>query len=1032
MAAAGDPGQLFFDVNPEYGSFQSQDKMPTWKEVMELLTGRPDESLISDDEWERRRLSKFQAQYLLPSYDAVNDRITVGTKKFENLKIPEEAKTMIRVAYEETCWAILDVILFQTEKKLGRAMSTALMQPFYNAWIHTKEVFQRTKDPTNYVVHFTSMEQEVRGIICILKACIKISTSRGKSNKFKDIMKKYLESAVDSGEANVEKVIRKYKPRPCPNVGENPTAHAHLYVPPDILKEVSLLALPPESPFYDTDGRDDHIEPIMELLGKMEIRKDGESNLTFVERVGRRIKEKNVAHTVVDHSLLVQQGITVPQYLKNWAVEKGYAQEGSSEVEYLKVIDKVLYNDRTNEITNKSLEILCKYYQDLEARTTHENKIKKDIEEHERINAQEARGRYFVKEEPMATQQGSGVHNPQQYQQPPLYQQPQQYQQPHQTQQTSRERQSSGARYGPTGLLNSNNDPYAARHVPQSLTSSAGDPQMNTQMMMMGQGAVFDGRRDHVGDEYIYEDDIELAIKKVLGATGESVGLNIGSIAKMPIENPYKLRDVRAVPEDLRETVVTLMGKSNELWSQIKTIHDNVMRMKEIGLNDSHYSVDMKLAHSNFQSNNKDFLKIKSDFEYHYLGKLQSHTRYKEVEHIYTHGLEELLALAREKEREHGAALQMAQDYFYSQNISSIKITDAEAKLGIPEKFTGEFGIGRKSFWEFIEKVEEYSKKNRYADNGKIPLLRKLLGDEPAIVVNDEHYSYIEMVRLLARSYGEFEYVFECIMRAHKRSAKEIPSTNSIDGGRSTWKERATSLGQHLELVDRAENLNKYFPGKIYCTRYAKALCAILPPDEQNRFAAYTDSRGSQMVHEIKIHLKAGFAAARKMQYSSNRNTMTRVSKKPDKKVAEKPTPDHSPAPQKGEARKKEDKGGGKVKKKSFAVNAVRQEMKPYNRPPDGENKPMNGGGYMGRRRMGAEVKIQTNHDCKFCKACQDLGILEDYYVNHIFQENYIQGHCPVYIKANPKQRRQACKKANLCDACLKEKDEDVWDVPTS
>ena len=89
MAAAGDPGQLFFDVNPEYGSFQSQDKMPTWKEVMELLTGRPDESLISDDEWERRRLSKFQAQYLLPSYDAVNDRITVGTKKFENLKVAQ-------------------------------------------------------------------------------------------------------------------------------------------------------------------------------------------------------------------------------------------------------------------------------------------------------------------------------------------------------------------------------------------------------------------------------------------------------------------------------------------------------------------------------------------------------------------------------------------------------------------------------------------------------------------------------------------------------------------------------------------------------------------------------------------------------------------------------------------------------------------------------------------------------------------------------------------------------------------------------
>ena len=57
---------------------------------------------------------------------------------------------------------------------------------------------------------------------------------------------------------------------------------------------------------------------------------------------------------------------------------------------------------------------------------------------------------------------------------------------------------------------------------------------MNTQMMMMGQGAVFDGRRDHVGDEYIYEDDIELAIKKVLGATGESVGLNIGSIQGVP------------------------------------------------------------------------------------------------------------------------------------------------------------------------------------------------------------------------------------------------------------------------------------------------------------------------------------------------------------------------------------------------------------------------------------------------------------------------------------------------------------------
>ena len=99
---------------------------------------------------------------------------------------------MIRVAYEETCRAILDVILFQTEKKLGRAMSTALMQPFFNAWIHTKEVFYRTKDPTNYVVHFTSMEQEIRGIICILKACIKISTSRGKTPKFKDIMKKYL------------------------------------------------------------------------------------------------------------------------------------------------------------------------------------------------------------------------------------------------------------------------------------------------------------------------------------------------------------------------------------------------------------------------------------------------------------------------------------------------------------------------------------------------------------------------------------------------------------------------------------------------------------------------------------------------------------------------------------------------------------------------------------------------------------------------------------------------------------------------
>ena len=78
---------------------------------------------------------------------------------------------------------------------------------------------------------------------------------------------------------------------------------------------------------------------------------------------------------------------------------------------------------------------------------------------------------------------------------------------------------------------------------------------MNTQMMMTGQGAMFDGGHEYCSDEYKYEDDIERAIKKVLGATGESVGLNIGSIARMPHENPYKLRDVRLVPEELRETV---------------------------------------------------------------------------------------------------------------------------------------------------------------------------------------------------------------------------------------------------------------------------------------------------------------------------------------------------------------------------------------------------------------------------------------------------------------------------------------------
>ena len=182
MAGNHSPGQHFFDTTPEYGNFQSGDEMPTWDEVMHLLSGTHNNT-ITDEEWKKRRLLQFQARYLLPNYNQETGEIEVGTKKFKNLKIPDKAKGMIRDAYRETCQMIIDVIESEEEVTFTRKMSSSLLQPFYNAKKHTKEEFQRNKDMTHYEVHFTGMEQEVLGIICIFKACVNAASVRGKNEK---------------------------------------------------------------------------------------------------------------------------------------------------------------------------------------------------------------------------------------------------------------------------------------------------------------------------------------------------------------------------------------------------------------------------------------------------------------------------------------------------------------------------------------------------------------------------------------------------------------------------------------------------------------------------------------------------------------------------------------------------------------------------------------------------------------------------------------------------------------------------------
>ena len=812
-----------------------------------------------------------------------------------------------------------------------------------------------------YIVKFDALNRELITVTCILNSCA-------------EMLRIYGNNAQGKSDADVFTKQRRYASKILdyeehayiPDAGRNMELWKKRFVRPDVLKQAAKLLLDDDDEFCNTKGEAQDIETIIAKLNEFTFQGPDETNQEYVTRViEERIEQDRRAEANLSYAQLANI-VEIPQVLWDMAAEEAGLDDSQKgdKVLILEIIDK-LYNEGHRNITSDTLYFI----------TTHlENELKLDQERRERAKRKEQERRQKMMNEYANTYAEEKPNVQSSYKPEPIFGASSTYYDQHREPPTSRD--------------------YESR-VTQPLNSG------------------------------VAISSVERGLDKLLGSEKSKSTVDISDIVEIGDRNPLSAYAVRNIASDQATKMIALemMSKSEELWNQIFTMDQNIRQLAMLSKKDTHYTISMQKKQSKFENNCKEFLKAKAEFDKVHFINFEA----KKIE-LGEFGVsaEALRELAVRKSEEYQELSRSAYDYFNSLDVTSVKISESEAKMGKPDSFTGEYGIGKKSFWEFLERVEDYSKKNIFGKDGKVVLIKSLLEKNARIGITNEMNDYRRIVSILASVYGEFEYVFSRILDTHSTHVRKIPSIAHVDNQRQgDWKQRTDKIGQHLELMERAENLNKYYPGQIYCSRYASVLCGILSSEEAIKFVSRADSDGGGVVRDIKKHLTDEFNAARKMQYSTPRESSTKFQKygsssdKDSKHHAEREkTQQHQ---QHNANQGKNSKFNGRSSKKSFSVAAVQKEVKPYKQDGTRNMRRRNPENSNDRQKTN-DVIVQTNPECKVCKMFQTQGYGRRYFEKHICQRGkYILGHCPVYINAPVTQRLRVLKESNACDLCFEQ-----------
>ena len=961
-----------YDVVPEFGGFKkSEPGLPTWDEVMLLINGEcPD--YMSEEEYFDKNLIRFKLKHMIPNYSQDLDEMTVGSADFESMKI--RGKESLKSAFENIYWYILEII------NHGRMKTSDQRKINLNMKAAIRDARMRTaadkKYQEEYVVKFDALNRECVIVTCILKSCAEVMRIHGHDAQGKADAEAFIR---DAGAANILSYQEHgYIPDP---MTDN-ELWKQRYVRPESIMEVAKLVLDDDDQFYNTKGEAKDIETIIAKLNVFSFQPENETNQDYVARVIDNRNELNRKAQATSTYPQLATVLTIPQFLIDRAAEQACLTEDEKQNKalVLETIDK-LYLEGRRSLTNETLGYIAGHLENQlrteqarrdRAKRLEQDRMQKMMNEfNDSYVEQKPKIEPSFKSEPVQSPSSSNPGSKPEWLQP------------------------------------------ASREQHRELPASRSHETRIAEPLCSGMAI----------------NSVDKALDKLLGPEKLENAVDISDITEIGTRNPlsgYVIRQIPGTSEPtVRKLVVDMISKSEELWNQILTMDQNIRQLALLKNKDTHYAMEINKKQSKYENNSKEFLKAKGEYDkIFYNGFEENRIELKD----FGVSADALHEIATTKSEEYQELSRNAYSHYDALEMTSVKISESEAKMGKPDIFTGEYGIGKKSFWEFLEKVEDFSKKNKYGGDGKVVFIKSLLDRQARVGITNEMNNYRRIVTILAKIYGEFEYVFNRILDAHSTHVKKIPSIAHVDNQRyGDWKLRTDKIGQHIELMERAENLNKYYPGQIHCSRYANVLCGILSGDEAIKFVSRSDSDGGGVVREIKKHLTDEFNAARKMQYSNPnfRDNPTKFQKhgnysdKVDRQHVEK---EKIQQPlQRNESKGNNNKYSGKPAKKSFSVAVIQKEVKPY-RQDGGRNVRRRETENSNERNKTNDVIVQTNPDCKVCKMFQNQGYGAKYFEKHICQRGkYILGHCPVYTNAPIAQRLRVLKESNACALCFEQ-----------